>query len=224
MGGRGSSWGGTEKPLGDTSRGNERWTGDVGTKIPASGHLREAIGEKGQAYSIDEAIKKANPYYSALYSEYSANCQRAVVAYELLRRGYSVQALPTYKNDILPSYAGGNGNGHWQQAFKGAKRLSVGESNPKTAQANLEREMKKWGNGSRAIVSIPGHVFNAENVHGKIRYIDAQTATKYSSKNVFSRLGSSAKSVAIIRTDNLRISDRARESVTVSQSARKRRK
>ena len=99
-------------------------------------------------------------------------------------------------------------------AFKGAKAIDVGSTNPKKAQANLEAQMKSFGNGSRGIVKIPGHVFNCENVKGKIRYVDAQTNTIYNSNNVFSLLGKSAKSVQLVRTDNLRISERAKKSVT----------
>ena len=74
--------------------------------------------------------------------------------------------------------------------------------------------MQAFGDGSRGIVRIPGHVFNVENVKGKVRYVDAQTGTIYNSNNVFSRLGKSARSVELVRTDNLRISERAKKSVT----------
>ena len=73
--------------------------------------------------------------------------------------------------------------------------------------------MKKWGKGSRGIVQIPGHVFNVENVGGKIRYVEAQTGKKYNSKDVFANLKGKTSGIYLTRTDNLRISDRARESV-----------
>ena len=74
--------------------------------------------------------------------------------------------------------------------------------------------MKSYGNGARAIVRIPGHVFNCENVNGKIRYVDAQIGKRYTSNDVFGRLTKEQlKTVRIIRTDNLKISDRARKSV-----------
>ncbi len=81
----------------------------------------------------------------------------------------------------------------------------------------LEAEMKGYGNGSRGIVKIPGHVFNVENVNGKVRYLDAQTNTVYNSNKVFSRI-KDTKSITLIRTDNLRLSDRAKKSVTPNNS------
>lgn len=189
----------------------------IGETIPEVGKLKQSIGEKGSPYSIDNALKNVNPNHNYSYSEYSENCQRCVVAYELRRRGYKVEALPTYKNDKLP-IVNGYGNGNWQKAFRGAKSVKVGASTPKKTQSNLESKMREYGNGSRAVVRIPGHVFNCENVRGKIKYVDAQTGIKYTSNNVFGRLTSSqTKQVQIIRTDNLRISDRARELVKKSK-------
>lgn len=74
--------------------------------------------------------------------------------------------------------------------------------------------MKSYGNGSRTIARIPDHVFNCDNVNGKIRYVDAQIGKRYTSNDVFGRLTKKElKNVRIIRTDNLKISDRARKSV-----------
>ena len=211
MGGRGAS--STLKP-GVGSGGKDRFSPyGVGDKIPESGHLKESIGTKGKPYSIANALKNVNPHHSYEYSEYSENCQRCVVAYELRRRGYDVTALPTYQGDTLP-YGMGNGYGRWMGAFKGARPISVGSSSPKKTQSNLEAKMKSFGNGARAVVHIPGHVFNCENIGGKIHYVEAQTGDRYTSKDVFSNLSSrDCKKVSIVRTDNLRISDRARNSV-----------
>jgi len=211
MGGRGAS--SESRPKGG-SGGQGRFSPyGVGDTVPGAGGLKQAIGTKGKPYSIDNALKNVNPNFSTSYSEYSENCQRCVVAYELRRRGYNVTALPTYQGDTLP-VVNAYGNGRWQMAFKGAKTINVGSTSHKKAQSNLEAKMKSFGNGSRAVVRIPGHVFNCENIGGKIRYIDAQTGQKYTSKDVFSRLSSTeSKRVSIIRTDNLRISDRARQLV-----------
>lgn len=200
-----------KKPLGGgggNGNGSEPIT--VQPFAPNPQNLKAAIGRKGDPISIQEAVTGANPFYSTRGAEgdFSENCQRCVIAYELRRRGYDVVALPTYAGDKLPS-----GN-RWRGAFRKAKTINVGSTNPVTAQVKLETQMKSFGNGARGIVSIPGHVFNVENVRGKIRYVDAQTNTIYNSKNVFSRLGKKAADVKLIRTDNLRISDRAKKSVT----------
>ena len=158
-------------------------------------------------------MKNVNPNHSYEYSEFSENCQRCVIAYELRRRGYNVTALPTYKGDRLP-YVTRNGRGIWQKAFRHAQPIKVGAVTQQAAQNKVEKQMKSWGKGARGIIQIPGHVFNCENVNGKIRYVDAQTGTKYTSKNVFGILsGRETRDIYLTRTDNLRISDRARESV-----------
>lgn len=173
--------------------------------------LKAAVGKKGKPLDPKEAMAGANPFYNGgAQGNFTENCQRAVVAYELRRRGYDVIALPTYSNDKLPA------GGRWQGAFRKAKRINVGSTSPKRTQANLEAQMKSYGNGARGIVTIPGHAFNVENINGKIRYIDAQTNTVYNSNNVFSRLGRKSANVSLIRTDNLRVSERAKKSVTPS--------
>lgn len=212
MGGRGASSMSRPSAGGGSGSGNFSPYG-VGDTIPAAGGLKQSIGTKGKPYSIDNALKNVNPNHSYAYSEYSENCQRCVVAYELRRRGYNVTALPTYQGDTLP-VVNAYGNGRWQMAFKGAKTVKVGSTSAAKTQKNLEAKMKSFGNGSRAVVRIPGHVFNCENVNGKIKYVEAQTGKRYTSKNVFGNLSSSqSKKVSIIRTDNLRISDRARNLV-----------
>lgn len=60
---------------------------------------KEALGRKGKQHSIATALKTVNPNRNPAYSEYSENCQRCVVAYELQRRGYNVEAQPTYDGD-----------------------------------------------------------------------------------------------------------------------------
>ena len=172
--------------------------------------LKEAIGDKGLPLSMTEAYKNANPFYSDNYREFSENCQRAVVAYELRRRGYNVTAQPTFENDKLPK-----GN-RWQGSFKNAKKESIGASTTKQAREKLNNKMKEYGNGSRAIVSIQwksgdGHVFNVERRNGKNYYIDAQTGKRYRNETILN--GVKPQSVKILRTDNLRVSDRAKKAV-----------
>ena len=199
----------SEKPLGGGGGGSGQDPITVQPFRINPEDLKAAIGPKGRPIGIKAAMEGANPFYKGgAQGDFSENCQRAVVAYEMRRRGYDVIALPTFAGDKLPS------GGKWQGAFQHAKTINVGSTNPQKAQANLEAQMKSFGKGSRGIVRIPGHVFNVENVNGKIRYIDAQTNTVYNSNNVFSRVGRKSSSIQLIRTDNLRLSDRAKKSVT----------
>lgn len=200
-----------EKPLGDTSHGG---SGSDPITVqpfnPAPQTMQEALGKRGNSISVMDALAGANSFYSGgTQGDFSANCQRAVAAYEMRRRGYDVMALPTYAGDRMPAA------NNWARVFNNAKEINVGASNPKTVQANLEKQMKSYGNGARGIVGIPGHVFNVENVGGKIRYVDAQTNTVYNSNGVFSRLGRrGSQSVTLIRTDKLGINPEIRKSVT----------
>lgn len=212
MGSRGAGSGITEsndKPLGGGGGGNGQEPITVHMYDVAPEDLDAALGDKGRAMNIDKALKGANPFYAGGdEGDYSANCQRSVVAYEARRRGYDVIAQPTYSGDVLPY------GDNWKGAFEDSKTVHVGASTPQKTQENLERTMKGYGNGARAVVEIPGHVFNCENVNGKIKYVDAQTNTVYNSNNVFSRVGRKSKTISLMRTDNLKFSDNAKKSVT----------
>lgn len=191
----------------------------LGTRVPAD--LRDAIGQKGAPLPIDDAMAGANPYYSPFYGEYSLNCQRCVVAYEMRRRGYKVTAMPTFEGDILP-YAvrqkdGVTTHSFWMGSFQGAKTTNVGSRRRDETIRNIESQMKQWGSGSRGIIRVSwnnggGHVFNVENSGGTIRYIDAQTGTRVNIKEYMSMAKPSK--TGLVRTDNLKPSNRMKNSVT----------
>lgn len=189
--------------------------------------LKEALGPKGSAMTVSEAYKDANPYFSRNYAEYSENCQRCVVAYELRRRGYDVIAQPTYEGDKWPQNLNINGKSmaRWRGAFRHAKTDSVGAvgNNTKAENkvlSNISAKLNEYGPNSRAIIHIAyrgahvGHVFNVENRNGRVSYVDAQTGTRYligDMKNLMKIVDT--RSVTVTRTDNLRISARAKEFV-----------
>jgi hypothetical protein len=62
--------------------------------------------------------------------------------------------------------------------------------------------------------SNSGHVFNVENHKGKMYYVDAQTGSRVNINQYLSL--ANPKTVRLVRTDNLRFSDRAKRSVTHS--------
>lgn len=174
MGGRGSwssSSGGVYSPEpGGAGRG-KRDENTIGPRIPAT--LEEALGERGKPMSMAAASAGTNPHYNAGYDAYSSNCQRCVLTYEARRRGYNVTALPTYSGDMLPY------GRDYLKGLSNPKTVDVGTSVSKVAE-----QMKDFGPGSRAIVHVSkgrnGHVFMAENIGGKIRYVDPQTNSRYS--------------------------------------------
>lgn len=209
MGGRGQ-----RSPLLDNPM-NPIWSsGNLGPKIGSN--LKEALGERGAPLSIGVATAGANPNFSPEYREYSMNCQRCVVAYEMRRRGYDVTALYTFKDDRQPrTYVGQNGI--FYGAFRHAKVERVGGPRVKSTIRNIESKMSGFGDGSRAIIEVQwrgkksGHVFSVENHHGKTVYVDAQTGKKVSINNYLNH--ARLNSVKITRTDNLRPSYRMREMV-----------
>ncbi|MBE5969752.1 MAG: hypothetical protein E7242_05910 [Lachnospiraceae bacterium] len=210
FGGRGADLP-TANPTG-SGGGGGKWSTTPNVQNPQT--LKEALGQRGRPMSIYKAAKGANPYYDGSYKEFSENCQRAVVAYEARRRGYDVTAQPTFQGDKLPKQT--HGNGHWQGAFKNAKTENVSGKNAKAVQSNIENKMSQYGNGSRAVVAIQwsdgkGHVFNVERQSGKTYYVDAQIGAKYNPATLFAKV--KTNSVKLVRTDNLKFSDRMKKSV-----------
>ena len=165
-------------------------------------------------------MEKTNPDRRALdamdYEDYQSNCQRCVVAYELNRRGYNVEAESTFPNDPYP-----RGN-YWMTAFNGAKSERVGATTNNKVNKNIQEKMNGYGNNSRAIVKVNnatgGHVFNVENKNGKLHYYDAQTNKRYDPKRVFNHVNK--KTVEIVRVDNLSLGDNVRNMVRKSRTAR----
>lgn len=190
----------------------------LGIAIPKT--MREALGHK-TTISLGSALSGSNPRYNPKFAAYSMNCQRAVVAYELRRRGYDVTALHTYKGDTLTMAARTKGEAvltaRWMGAFRGAKTDVVGARTRKKAEKNLVNKMKSYGDGSRAVVYVRwndkgGHVFNAEYKNGKMFYRDAQTGKSVNIQHYLSM--ARPQSVGLVRTDNLRLSYRVRNFVT----------
>ena len=193
MGGRGSwsSSGGTFVPtVGGMSNGGDENV--LGPQIPDT--LQEALGQKGRPMSMAAASAGTNPHYNRDYAAYSSNCQRCVLTYEARRRGYDVTALPTYKGDLLPY-----GRDYFK-ALSNPKTVDVGKSKIK-----LESQMRGYGNGARAI----GHVFIAENVRGRINYVDPQTNKRYSNINL-----SHVSRAQLTRIDNQDFTEYARNAFT----------
>lgn len=137
-------------------------------------NLADALGEKGREMSMASAFFDANPYYNKNYAEFSQNCQRCVFAYEMRRRGYNVEALPTYEGDQMPR------GRTWTSAMSGMKSVNVGKTTERATIKAIERQMADWGEGSRGIVRVKwaggssGHVFNVEQKNGKLYVYDVQ--------------------------------------------------
>ena len=122
-----------------------------------------------------EDLAAVNPNYGQ-GAEYSENCQRCVVAYEMRRQGYNVKAKPAVvtptgklsRND--PTIK----TGLWDKGFKGMVWSPRGAT-----QDRIEQAMATWGDGARAEVYVAwktggAHVFIAEQRNGKTVFLDPQ--------------------------------------------------
>lgn len=197
--------------------------GDNWTKTPNDyiipNTLNEAIGKKGKSMSEADAMFNANPYYSDNYSEFSANCQRCVWAYEMRRRGYDVMALPTYDGDSMPI------SGNWMKVMKGTTLVDIGKTTEKATINNIEKQMASWGEGSRGIIRLKwaggnsGHVINCEYTNGKLHVYDVQSNKRNTGKKLLEEYlpYSTLSRTQLLRTDNATPTDDMRFMVRPSK-------
>ena len=109
-------------------------------------------GMKGPSEILD-CLKASNPLLSTHKASYMENCQRCVMAYELRRRGYSVVAQPYIPGgaDMLPYM---NRRYGWPAVFEKQILTDCSAVTQAQAKENIERQMRAYGDGSRAIVRV----------------------------------------------------------------------
>jgi len=148
-------------------------------------------------------VKATNPRYGQ--PGYNINCTHVVVAYELRRRGYDVEAtaLPTElwgqsgrdSREILHRFRDTEGRARdFTHVTNGAQAQLIAESWPDGARGWVR--VGWWGGG--------GHIFTVQKVNGQVVWTDAQVGRRVSpfskaSKGYFTR----AQAVAIVRVDDL---------------------
>lgn len=125
---------------------------------------------KGET-NIIEDLKSTNPKFNDNII-YQINCQKCVPTYEMRRRGYDVEALPTMSNaDIIKN--------RWYKVFEDAEIIKA-EKNTKITIINA---LKSYGDGSRVQIYVESknhsssHTFVGENFQGKIYFIDPQNCS-----------------------------------------------
>lgn len=152
-------------------------------------------------HDTESDIKAANPHFSE-GREYKVNCQRCVPTYEMRRRGYDVIAKP--------NNAWGKGDYLSRNSNKAFENAEVHWSLPGTGKREIERLLKEWGEGARAEVGVTwkgansGHVFVAENIGGKVVFIDPQSG-EMDVSHYFKSVRSNQSRVW--RIDNLNLSE-----------------
>lgn len=127
---------------------------------------------------LTQAAKMANPKYDE-GGGYANNCQRCAPAYELLRRGFKVSALPNNADNTGTSkrqYMNGS------ECFIGAviHGYRYDESLPIDKPA-LKRALNLLPNGARVAIfwvnpdASRGHVIVAEKANGQLNFLDPQS-------------------------------------------------
>lgn len=130
-----------------------------------------ALGARGKAKTVDQALKDTNPNYSK-GREWQVNCQRCVYAYEMGRRGYDVEAQPrimTGTDDVAD---------HWRSIMENQTWKKMPSHN---TVSNILKTMYGYGDGARAVVYVvwkgarSAHVFMAEQQGIGTVFMDPQT-------------------------------------------------
>ena len=105
-------------------------------------------------------------------------------------------------------------------AFQDAKPVDVSAKSGGGVMNNIDSQMKNYGDGARGVVQIfyksgGGHVFNVERKDGKTYYIEAQSGRVKDFGKTLQNVKTDR--VALVRTDNLKFSDRAKNFVMPKQ-------
>lgn len=123
---------------------------------------------KGET-SIAEDLKFTNPKFEDNLI-YQMNCQKCVPTYEMRRRGYDVEALPTMSNaDIIKN--------RWYKVFENAEIIKADTD----TRNSIINALCSYGEGSRVQIYVKSkdhtsaHTFVGENFQGKIYFIDPQS-------------------------------------------------
>jgi hypothetical protein len=145
---------------------------EEGRLVDAAG-LADGAGDAEQQSAafeqkLTDDLAKTNPNYGK-GQQWAENCPNCVQAFELRRRGLDVDAAPLV-GGAPPTWAKQN----WGRDFTDVSQ------GPDTPRGMIDDAFQQFGPGSRGVVRIRwdnggGHVFNVENVNGKVRYVCSQT-------------------------------------------------
>lgn len=183
-----------------------------------------SLGARGPTRTAMQALPLTNPNFHSS-SAYQDNCQRCVWAFEMLRRGYSVEAE---SSDSSSDYTGSfqDIRNFWFSA-KNAKpeqymRLDQMYQSVDDQYAMVEQKMREWGEGSRAILGNvwkhgSGHIWNVEYSGGKVHYYDGQIGQEVD----IERRNSKSKQLDIFaRVDDLDVPEYIMKAVRVKEERR----
>lgn len=170
----------------------------------------EALGPQGKPMNVTTAVSGANPYHD-LGPEYQFNCQRCIIATEARMRGYDVQALATYDNDMMPY------GSNYLSNFNNPDLHLIRHTTANANRRDVEAQMASMGNGARAVMAFGwsgggGHVINVVQSRGRTRYYDGQIGMEVSASHLFNAISRSGN-IELTRVDNLSFSDTANQAL-----------
>lgn len=157
---------------------------------------------KGKPQSAEDAMRKVNPHYGEDGKAYTENCQRCVIAYELQRRGFDVEAT------AFDGFGKDSKSRHWQSALA-MKPEELGAKKRTEVLSKIYDKAQEWGDGSRGILYVAwtrggAHVVNVEYKKGAVQILDPQSGKYVDWDNYSQRI--KASSVTMYRTDNVPVS------------------
>lgn len=160
--------------------------------------------------SIVDNARAVNPNWSLSRYEYTVNCQRCGVTFELRERGYDVEAMAAPEGGV-------GAGGIVRSIFRDAEEYTFdGRGHENTLR--VREKMYEWGEGSRCVIQVDrdgggGHIFNAQVRDGKLWIVDGQLSAAWNDAEKGMNVDggaleeSSVFRVTIYRTDNTRIYD-----------------
>ena len=166
-------------------------------------------------HSYDEDLALVNPNYFTGSEEWTMNCQRCVVAYELRRRGYDVEALPSTILTGSDPLISGNLKTGWPSIYQNPNFISCASTTSEKTIEKICEQMRIFGNGARALVSIKwkgtkdmGHIFIAEQRGYKTIFIDPQS-NNINTEQHFQKAEN--RKTLLLRIDNIKFTNKIKK-------------
>ena len=167
--------------------------------------------------TAEEKLKQCNPNFGK-GREWKTNCQRTVVAQELIYRGYDVTAMPYADDEIKNS-----GVKVWEfdnKVWSNDKDVRMAEKRSEFKKL-IEDSFGEWGGNSRAVVRVKwtkrngghGHFFTARMENGKIIYEDPQSMEIIDINDVLKDCTTVGNQLWAMRIDNRKMNNLVNKAV-----------
>lgn len=184
-------------------------------------HLLNTFELKKEPTTPEEDMTEINEKYP-LGPEYQNNCWSCSISYEMRRRGFDVEAIPSERGETTDEVLS-----HWKESNKDYKEITNMELDD--ASRIFKESCKQEGNGARGILLVlwdggGGHAVNWEVENGEVIIRDSQVNKIYRGSEVDDFLSwsdlnnpnpirqriyqeTNEAPVGWFRTDNLNIND-----------------